>query len=447
MTDSITRCPKCNTSFRVNDEHLKTARGAVRCGSCLNIFNAKENLINHPANKTEAPEKASKSQPNDDEDILISDDMPLDDDDSDEATQSDPYGLGENLDENIFIAKSASKTEINLFERRIKDAEDHDQDHLDADESWAQKLLEESDDEPSAAPALKPGKSTAAPSSDINDSAQEEDTDTPTEESLEPESYTDSRTNNNSDDYNAAFQIIEDDPSEERGFEPFPDQLLSTEATDYEPELTAAADFTDPADNEYYNTNAAEDFESPHNSDFLESFEPEPLELHVKNDERFWHSRYFWASLNVLALLLVFIQIATFKFDDWAKHQGFRPYYAQACHITGCILPNLQDVSKIKIDNMLVINHPQKQGILLVDANLQNRAKFDQLFPTLMLTFTNLNNELISKFEFPPSTYVGGELAGKSLMPPKHPIHITLEIEDPGEDAVNYQISIVKPKN
>lgn len=45
MSDAITRCPKCTTSFRITEAHLKSAKGAVRCGSCLNIFNAKENLI------------------------------------------------------------------------------------------------------------------------------------------------------------------------------------------------------------------------------------------------------------------------------------------------------------------------------------------------------------------------------------------------------------------
>ncbi|WP_257014027.1 MJ0042-type zinc finger domain-containing protein, partial [Pseudomonas aeruginosa] len=41
MSESvITQCPHCSTSFRVNDAQLGAANGAVRCGTCLKVFNA-----------------------------------------------------------------------------------------------------------------------------------------------------------------------------------------------------------------------------------------------------------------------------------------------------------------------------------------------------------------------------------------------------------------------
>lgn len=41
----ITRCPDCNTSFRVTPEQLKAVQGKVRCGKCQHVFNAIETLI------------------------------------------------------------------------------------------------------------------------------------------------------------------------------------------------------------------------------------------------------------------------------------------------------------------------------------------------------------------------------------------------------------------
>ncbi|MGC3194776.1 MJ0042-type zinc finger domain-containing protein, partial [Pseudomonas aeruginosa] len=35
-----TQCPLCSTSFRVNVAQLGAANGAVRCGTCLIVFNA-----------------------------------------------------------------------------------------------------------------------------------------------------------------------------------------------------------------------------------------------------------------------------------------------------------------------------------------------------------------------------------------------------------------------
>ena len=37
----LTQCPHCNTRFRVNSQQLFAAQGAVRCGSCMQVFNAR----------------------------------------------------------------------------------------------------------------------------------------------------------------------------------------------------------------------------------------------------------------------------------------------------------------------------------------------------------------------------------------------------------------------
>ena len=36
----ITECPSCHARFRVTDGQLKIARGQVRCGACLLVFDA-----------------------------------------------------------------------------------------------------------------------------------------------------------------------------------------------------------------------------------------------------------------------------------------------------------------------------------------------------------------------------------------------------------------------
>lgn len=58
MSKMVTRCPQCQTSFRVTEEHLKIANGAVRCGSCLNVFKAAEHWVPE-APLTTAPVTAS----------------------------------------------------------------------------------------------------------------------------------------------------------------------------------------------------------------------------------------------------------------------------------------------------------------------------------------------------------------------------------------------------
>lgn len=50
-----TQCPSCQTIFEVSAEHLKAANGDVRCGQCLNVFNALNNLSEEiPLQKNES---------------------------------------------------------------------------------------------------------------------------------------------------------------------------------------------------------------------------------------------------------------------------------------------------------------------------------------------------------------------------------------------------------
>src|SRR5690606_22424450 len=51
----ITRCPKCGTAFRVTPSQLQSAKGAVRCGSCLHVFKAQDYLAATPVKNSTGP--------------------------------------------------------------------------------------------------------------------------------------------------------------------------------------------------------------------------------------------------------------------------------------------------------------------------------------------------------------------------------------------------------
>lgn len=53
-----TRCPHCQTAFRVASDQLKLRAGLVRCGTCKEIFNGIENLL-HPDDDIPATSNAS----------------------------------------------------------------------------------------------------------------------------------------------------------------------------------------------------------------------------------------------------------------------------------------------------------------------------------------------------------------------------------------------------
>ena len=63
-----TRCPDCQTVFRVTPEQLKARAGQVRCGHCQAVFNALDSLLEerHPAGAADAhvePAPAPQAEP------------------------------------------------------------------------------------------------------------------------------------------------------------------------------------------------------------------------------------------------------------------------------------------------------------------------------------------------------------------------------------------------
>lgn len=51
----ITRCPQCETTFRVIPDQLKLAEGWVRCGRCTRVFEAQQHLYELPVATSPAP--------------------------------------------------------------------------------------------------------------------------------------------------------------------------------------------------------------------------------------------------------------------------------------------------------------------------------------------------------------------------------------------------------
>ncbi len=174
-------------------------------------------------------------------------------------------------------------------------------------------------------------------------------------------------------------------------------------------------------------------------TDLLANIEPEPVELDIASRRNLWAKRA-WAASIVLAALLLVAQHIAFNFDRLARDNSYRPLFTSICSVFGCQVPALYDTRLIRSSNLMVRSHPELKHALVVDAIIINRADFKQQFPVMELQFTDIDGGIVAGRRFNPEEYLAGELSGTTNMPTKQPIHISLEIVDPGEQAVNYQL-------
>ncbi|MFT5987175.1 MAG: putative Zn finger-like uncharacterized protein [Marinobacter psychrophilus] len=127
-----TQCPHCQTRFRVTEEQLEVAKGRVRCGSCMKIFNAFENRIKEPKPViTAPPEPAINPDPDDD---LVFADNPEED-----------AAHGAYIKSDMTFSEDELSDSFRSMDRSVysDDRDSSSNINVDSDESWAQAILNE----------------------------------------------------------------------------------------------------------------------------------------------------------------------------------------------------------------------------------------------------------------------------------------------------------------
>ncbi len=411
MTDSfVTQCPHCQTRFRVSHAQLSVARGVVRCGSCLQVFNAARQLLEQRTHAPEAPtaETAPRaiSQKQWTAEELDLDHLDLDEElaklERREIQHTQPQGS----DRRLTGADRRQKDQPMSASRDTAKAEE---------EQWAASLFSDPPDEraatiahadgtaePVPTPAGKPQRTEPSMSFDIHE--------------VEDEPVLHAR------------HVDDDLDPPEPSIGNAPDEPL--------PEPDPAAQ---PRRKRTRATGNAHD-------EMLQDLEDDPLHLYAGKRPTGWGRRLLWLTLVLLAAAALAGQYIAYQFDDLARQDRYRPWFQELCPKLGCTVPSRVDIAHIKSSNLVVRSHPEFAGALVVDAIIYNRATFSQPFPLLELRFADLNGRMIASRRFKPAEYLSGELAGQTEMPSQTPIHIALDILDPGNKAVNYSLSFHSPE-
>jgi len=446
MTESfVTQCPHCHTSFRVNRAQLGAAHGAVRCGACLHVFNAAQQLLEQgqhlpttpaqpaPASKPDTRQASAAAAPprqpspapgtppgkNPSDTLWIHDDLDLDSLDLDEELaklEEQEHQLSQQ-----FLALDKPPKYHEAFQDQAdSETEAHD-------EQWAEALLRDEHAETplSVAPIppeepLPSGLPVGAPAPAAH----------PRSEPVFSLS---------AGDMDAA-EPLADEPRLSARREPVESEF------DREPDALDALDTPDAEPAPRQPAGKAARNEPGLRDDHLFELDEEPLQLDWQPPRKPWGRWLGWGLLNLLGAAALAGQYLTYHFEELARQDQYRPWFEQLCPVIDCTLPSKVDISQIKSSNLVVRSHPEFSGALVVDAILYNRAPFAQPFPLLEMRFADINGQLLASRRFKPGEYLAGELAGQAEMPPQTPIHVSLDILDPGTQAVNYSLSFHSPE-
>jgi hypothetical protein len=155
-----------------------------------------------------------------------------------------------------------------------------------------------------------------------------------------------------------------------------------------------------------------------------------------------WKDVASGAGIGLLVLLFAF-QWVFFNRAGLAADSGWRPTLERFCSVLRCELPLPSDVSRIELLNRDVRKHPLVENALLVNATLINHAGFTQIYPVFSIGFSDLSGRLVAARRFGPGEYLGEGADIAAGMAADTPVHVVLEIQDPGKDAVSFQFEFL----
>ena len=348
------------------------------------------------------------------------------------------------------------KSDVSLFERNLSKRPEQDP-KPQADESWAEMLLDEEDE-----PVFGAFKRTQGNTDDTKETIQQLSAaaDAHYQQALlDQAAATPAPSHDKKPKPGLMFSLIGDGASEP--VQPPSDELELSEALARIPNSNAIGgqhNHSNPLDPNLFETPNDTEQQPKRQiktepkiraydnsrSALLMNIIPAPVEFTSKRI-RTWSQHRLWPTLSFIALICLAAQIAYFKFDYFSRIEPYRNAYSILCPHLGCQVPTLVDTSQIKAYQVTVRPLPDVEDALLVDLMILNGAPFDQPFPDLVLAFMDMDEQPIASRRFSPKEYLGGELAGRKTMPHNQPIHLTLDLVDPGPNAINYHVYIPQP--
>lgn len=389
-----TQCPACSTYFRITPEQLQAAGGKVRCGECRNVFHAPDFLT---ATLPGIPAGAPLPDEPDYEQLLRE---PATEEPSAETVPAPEHGEAQ---EELPAAESAAPqaTTVEVTEDNLA---------IDLDELFGAGATAEPE---FAAEPLRDEAPAAESPPAVSETYGEEDI----EALLTPDGTRTDETPEN-------FALPWDEP-------PAAEPVADDAAPDIDAAPDTLADFDQPE----------EALTTAHSIDSTAALSPLSAMLATEDETppRRPLATLGWMLGSLLLIAILALQYVYLNRLALVQHTELRPLLEMLCQYTACQLPPQRDLAALTLLERDIRSHDQYQGALTIHATLQNRAAFTQPYPAVEVVMRDLGGKVVAARRFLPQEYLGG--AVPAGLEPQGTAQLTLEVVDPGAEAVGFEFT------
>lgn len=393
------RCPHCASIFDIPLEAFSAADGVVRCGGCMQLFDANQNRYDSD------PDEASDVV-NDTEQEFPTFET------EDSKVGFDTTSIAANNEE--ATDDETSDDESNHSEAQESDlAQDHQPDKVSLQNYVSDKLLEDD------------------LSNDLDNSLDNDPIEALSEEAEPSASAKPVKevplTSNDSTEPKAT-----DEPAQ----------------TDEVVDLIETDNFELPQDSQSFEINPEKNqFDTNFNDNF--KWQP-PVEHHEVNSKSLLRTISFSLVASLLGLALGLQWLLAYSTAPSSNSSWFSQAKQRVCLLVPCDIHSKNNPAlNYQSLDLLVQSHPTETDALILKTTLLNSSNRILPYPRLAIEFSSMNNQITAARIFSPDDYLNSSLLATvaSGLAVNQPIDIELELVDPGEDAVNYSLHFLNPES
>lgn len=409
----ITRCPHCETAFRIQAAHLEKAEGHVRCGRCANVFDAYQELRQslNPS-LTDLAEADSDAQTLDPEVEFSSaevDELEQALHGADEGAETPPMDAPNTADTPPIVTAAAAPLDGNTTRQTSTPNADSEKLEFNLPTDQWHDFFSDTIVGEGKVPAIS---DTGVEWVVLGETAIDDDIDR--------------EEGNDSDAPEPIDAAAESKHPEQLAEENDPDSLPEGHVMD----LTTAAEQSPPAEDP-----------DAQQSSLVEALFRDLEEEPVADTRSPTNYRYIGAAL-VLVLMLC-AQFLHYNRHSLATNAGIGPLLIGGYRGLGVEISPDWNLDQYQINRWVAASDRSdaENPSLKITAQITNRGPQAQPYPLVQLALKDRWDETVAGRVFEPAEYLSDGVTADLLRPGDH-IQAVLKVLDPGQDAYGFELDV-----
>jgi len=151
--------------------------------------------------------------------------------------------------------------------------------------------------------------------------------------------------------------------------------------------------------------------------------------------------RIAWIGLAVILVAVVAFEYASFRGTPLTESRTVNTTLTRLGLQEAPPKPAFRALDQIQLFSRELRSHPYEPGMLQLSATIVNRARRAQPWPDLEVVLLNADGTEVGRTRFEPADYLDENAEGTTGMTPGAFLPLVLDLADPGEQAVGFELN------